>query len=156
VSVERLTLDTMVVRDYMEDRDPYLAAVQRLIELAAIGEVDLAVTRHIRDDVPGGTLAERLNELPDLGVQQTAGVVIIGESTFDGGDVFGDHRVTELQQRLERDRQPGMPQLPGELDWRHLHAHLVQHRDVFLTRDGPILRLSAELRAIGMTVMSPT
>ena len=45
--------------------------------------------------------------------------------------------------------------LPGEVDWLHLHAHQIQHRNFFLTRDNAILKIAEELAQVGIVVMTP-
>src|SRR4051794_27488980 len=65
--MQRLTLDTNLLQEYWRDqakRD----VVQTLLDLAATDAVEIVVTARIGDDIPGGPLAERLLELPEMGV----------------------------------------------------------------------------------------
>ena len=68
-----LTLDTSPLLELWKQQDKS-ADTQRLLDLAAAGEVDLAVTRYIRDDVPDQPLASKINELHSLNVTLTGGV----------------------------------------------------------------------------------
>jgi hypothetical protein len=151
---ERLTLDTMILRDYWEKRKG-LAFVEQLLDLADAGEVDLAVTATIRQDVPDDPMARRIHELPELRIEETGTVARWGIAVW-GRDMWASSKFEEFRLRLQSERQPGDSPLPGVQDWDHLHAHMLLGRDVFLTRDGAILRLRGTLRSeFGIVVMSP-
>jgi hypothetical protein len=55
----RLTLDTNLLQEFWRDQQRR-EVVQRLLELADAGEVELAVTNRIVDDIPGGPLVDRV------------------------------------------------------------------------------------------------
>jgi hypothetical protein len=50
---------------------------------------------------------------------------------------------------------PKARKVPEHLDWLHLNAHRAQHRDYFLTRDGPMLFFADEIAECGVQVMLP-
>jgi hypothetical protein len=151
----RLTLDTDVVRDIWEG-DARKAYAERLVELARDGKVDLAVTRHIEEDVPRSPLAEEIEKLPELGISQTGGVFVIGLSVLDGPDGLGSGEFDEWWRARAAARADKDPKLPGQRDYHHLHAHYIRGRDVFVTWDKAIHRLAPELeREFGILVRTP-
>jgi hypothetical protein len=150
-----ITLDTDVVRDIWDD-DERRRAIDALLEQAALGVVDLAVTRHIEEDVPHRPLADRIRELPELGIEMTGGVFVIGVSAIGGSDGLGSDEFDNWWRRRVETYIAGTPRLPGQRDYHHLHAHYIRGRDVFATWDKPILWLGSELADLfGMRVMTP-
>lgn len=129
--------------------------VERLLALEQAEQIELAVTRTIRQDVPDRPLAEKIDQLPELGIRETGAVARFGTWTI-GVDHLGSAGFEEFRLRLESERQRGDPRLPDIRDWDHLHAHMVQGRDVFLTRDGPIKRPARLLyQEFGIRIMGP-
>ncbi|MDE3074411.1 MAG: hypothetical protein KGJ86_03195 [Chloroflexota bacterium] len=161
--VPKLTLDTNVLRELWDER-PHKEAVEQLLDLAARGEIDLAVSRHVREDIPREPLASRLAELPVLKVKETGGVFRLDLSTFDGPDVLGTDHADELdrfhseavQLAAKRISKRSCAKPPDERDWNHLLAHDSNLRDVFLTWDGGILAVAPELlQRFRLTVLTP-
>jgi hypothetical protein len=152
--VAKLTFDTTAVRDLWDEDRAGHECVTQLLNLASAGDVDLAVTRYIHDDIPSGDLAGRINGLHELQVSLTGGVFTLGVSRL-GSDRLGDERVIELQRTLASARNDRDPKPPGAVDWMHLHAHLLEGRTVFLTSDKAILRIADKLLALGVVVMTP-
>lgn len=156
-AIPKLTLDTSVVFRLLEHRpqDPRLAFVEQLMALATGGEVDLAVTARIREDIPNEPLASRLNELSILGVSETLvvgrwGVSRWGEFIWGSSD-FGGYYDTACELARQRGKNP-----PDWRDWDHLHSHLLQGRDYFLTWDQGILCLAQQLlEKFGVVVLTP-
>jgi hypothetical protein len=74
---ERLTLDTMLARDLLEQR-PQREATEAILELARRGRCELAVTARIREDVPADPLASRIDELQLLAIEQTGSITRLG------------------------------------------------------------------------------
>jgi hypothetical protein len=148
--VERLTLDTNLLQEYWREQGKRLADARK---------VELVVTNRIENDIPGGPLAERLRELPAMGIGKIGGVFRLDVSTFDGGDMFGSDVFVDLTEQasvelLRRGRRAD--KLPDWRDWDHLHGHFLEHRDVFLTWDKRLIeggRILAE--QLPITVMSP-
>lgn len=152
--IPKITLDTNIPVERWKEQSKH-EVVERILELGAAGRVDLAVTRYIHDDIPDDPLASRIHELAELGVATTGGMFTIGVSRLDGTDRLGDERMLALQRLFELLAQQGGPRAPGAVDWLHLHAHLANGRDVFLTWDGPILRAREALAQLGVVVQTP-
>ena len=152
-----VTLDTNVLQEHWKEQDK-AETVERLLHLNQSGRVDLAVTTRIDSDIPRAPLADRIAELPQVGVHRIGTAFRIGVSRIGGEDVLVGPEMEALdsilQEHAERNgtnkRQP---------DWRdedHLYGHMVAGRDVFLTWDGGILRLAAALREqLELIVMQP-
>jgi hypothetical protein len=92
--VQKLTLDTMLLQDYWKQR-PRKDVIERLIELARQGLVDLAVTARIREDIPAEALASEINNLSALDVQETGSVTrldywVLGRDRL-ASDAFADY-----------------------------------------------------------------
>lgn len=151
----RLTLDTDAVRDLWDDRDRKVY-VERLIALAREGKVDLAVTRHIEEDVPRSPLSDQIADLPQLEISQTDGVFVIGVSVLNGPDGLGSGAFDDWWRSRVAGRREQDPKLPGQRDCHHLHAHHIRGRDIFVTWDKAILRLGPELDStFSIRVLTP-
>jgi hypothetical protein len=150
---QRLTLDTMLARDLLEQR-PQREATEAILELAHRGHCELAVTARIREDVPADPLASRIDELQLLAIEETGSITRLGYWVLGRDQIASDDFAAfdkEIQERRSRGEK-----VPDWRDLDHLHAHFQQKRDVFLTRDGPILGLAGELRQrFGIVVMRP-
>jgi predicted nucleic acid-binding protein len=153
VAVQKATLDTNVLQEHWLDQAKKLV-VDELLRLAAQGNLDLAVTARIQEDVPSEPLASRIGELAELGIQETGSVARMGHWVL-GRDHLGSDEVEKLRLQLESDRKKGDPRLPDWRDWDHLHAHMLQRRDVFLTWDKAILRLTTQLEQLGIRILTP-
>jgi hypothetical protein len=131
---ERLTLDTNLLQEYWREqakRD----VVQQLLDFAKTGAAELVVTARIGEDIPGGPLAERLRELPDMGIGQIGSVTRL-DSWVLGRDMLGSDIFNELQKRADAELlRRGRATVPDWRDWDHVHAHFLRHRDIFLTWD---------------------
>ncbi len=135
---ERLTLDTNLLEEYWREQDKR-DVVQQLLELGHNGEVELVVTNRITEDIPHAPLADRLRELPELGIGQVGSVFRL-DSALDGLDMFGSDVFIALQEQADAElRRRGRVKLPDRRDWDHLHGHFLKHRDVFLTWDKRLL-----------------
>lgn len=149
-----LTLDTNLILEYWRQRER-VAAVEELISLAEANLVDLAVTARIREDIPNPPLAERINQLDELEVVETGSVTRLGSWVL-GRDYLGDETFVEFSERMEQILSERGHRPPDWRDWDHLHSHLLQGRDIFLTWDNQILELRQHLEAeFGIIVMSP-
>jgi hypothetical protein len=153
--IDRLTLDTnLLFAVWFEDANR-LQHVEELVRLAEAGKVALAVTRYVEDDVPRDPLASRLGEFDLLNIARTGGVFTLDVSLVNGGDGLGDQAMEDLRVAVSLAHVPGEEPIPGGVDWMHLHAHMIQGRDYFLTWDKPILRLRDRLAELGVIVMKP-
>lgn len=161
---ERVTLDTNLLVDLWRDRVKR-DRTDKLLELQRQGNVELAVTGHIRDDITYGELAERLNELPELPIAETGGVFRLDISTLGGPDVLGNggfddflhsDDYAQIRDRLLREGKLRKDGEPDQHDWLHLHAHFVHGRDTFLTWDKGLLAFAPTLaERFGLVVESP-
>ncbi len=142
-----VTLDTTVVRDYLSNR-PGRAEVERLIELAEDGKVDLAVTARIYEDIPRPPLSDKIMELPELGISIQPSVTRLGFWVL-GRDVLASDEFAHVTQ----------PQGGLEKDWKdndHVHAHYVLKRDVFLTSDRGLLERGKAFKLqFGIEIIEP-
>jgi hypothetical protein len=86
--------------------------VETLLRLAEQGRVQLAVTARVREDVPAEPLASRLDELPTLGIAETASVTRLGYWVL-GRDRLGADEFVQFEAELAASvgRRP---------DWRDL------------------------------------
>jgi hypothetical protein len=152
--IPKLTLDTNLVQEYWKKRKKY-KIVERLLLLAKQGKMDLAVTARIHEDIPQPPLAEKLNELPELNINQTSSVTrlgywVLGRDMLADG-TFGDYWPTACSLAKQLGQHP-----PDWRDWDHLHAHYLLHRDIFLTWDEGILCLRKHLKdKFNVVVMKP-
>lgn len=150
----RVTLDTSVLMEYWKDQQKR-AVVGRLLGLAEDEEIDLAITARVREDIPYEPMASKVNALDEIGVRETGSVTRLGSWEL-GRDQLGSEEFEAFRLELESARKESDAKLPDGRDWDHLHAHMLQERTVFLTWDGPILRLKEALRdRFGIRVQPP-
>jgi len=154
--VLRLTLDTNLLQEYWRERAKR-DVVAQLLELAGVGTVELAVTNRITSDIPDRPLADRLRELPDLGIEKIGSVFRLGMSALGGQDGLGSDLFGELQAEVDAElRRRGRTDVPDWRDWDHLHGHFLKHRDVFLTWDKRLVEAGEILAGrLPLTVMAP-
>ncbi len=152
----RLTLDTNLLQEYWREQSKRDIVV-RLLELGDEGNVELVVTNRIASDIPDGPLADRLRELPDLGIGQIGTVFRIGMSAIGGPDMLGSDLFRDLQQTVDAElRRRGRAEVPDWRDWDHLHGHFLKHRDTFLTWDKRLIEAGQLVaKQLPITVMSP-
>ena len=151
------TLDTSVMQEFWRSQNR-ADVVRQLLCISDRGEIDLVVTTRISADVPRPPLAERINELPELGIETIGSPFRVGVSRVGSKDMVVGPEAKELASFIEeQSQQQGLGK--RRPDWRdtdHLHAHMVAHRDVFLTWDRGILDLAEALRErFGLTVTEP-
>lgn len=143
-----LTLDTDVVREWL-DQDLRVRVVEDLLELSDRGLVDLAVTATIHQDIPRPPLADRLSVLPEVGIAETGTVFRLDVSALDGPDMLGSQGFVDWMENL------GVKN-PDWRDFDHLHSHLLQGRDFFLTWDSKIHHFAKDLSSLwGIEVRRP-
>ena len=151
------TLDTNIPFELWQE-GPRRGVVDRLMDLASALPMSLRVTGRIREDVPRAPLADRIDELPELGIDLMGSVIRYGQWDADA-DTLGSARFEEVRETMV-DRSGATPGGPGNppdwRDWDHLHAHYLRRRDVFLTWDGGILDRADELKGkLDIVVMRP-
>lgn len=134
---DRLTLDTNIVYEWWKKQARH-PVVAELLDLADQRLVELSVTASINDDIPHDPLAHRIAALPEIGIEEEGTVARVGKWLL-GRDMLGDQDFVDWYQTL------GVKAIPDWRDFDHLHAHMLLRRDYFLTWDGAILNLRAEL-----------
>jgi len=140
--------------EYWKEQDRF-PVIEELLSLAASGEVDLAVTARIREDITRPPLVDRLNELAMLNINEAPSITRIGFWKI-GRDVFADDEFADFSSSIADILQKKRARVPDWRDWDHMHAHYVLKRDVFLTWDKPILSIADELQnRFAMVVMTP-
>ena len=152
-----VTLDTNVLVEYWRNRKNVLFT-ESLLDLAQQGKIDLAITSRVSADIPDLPLANRINDLPQLNVQQFGSVFRLDHSVLGGGDVLGSDSFMNIVDSLEDrfDREGRVKRRPDWKDWDHLHGHYLSGRDVFLTWDRPILDVASEMQQqLGIVVTTP-
>ena len=151
------TLDTNVLEEYWREQNN-AAVTESLLDLAMRGQVDLAITSRISADIPDLPLANRINDLPELSVQQIGSVFRLDYSALDGGDVLGSDSFLDVTTAIDDkfDRQGRRKKRPDWRDWDHLHGHYLSGREMFLTWDRPLLEVASELQEkLGIVVQTP-
>jgi len=141
----RLTLDTSLLLEYWK-RQERKDATEALLDLAHHGDVELAVTARIREDVPRDPLASEIDKLPEIGIQETGSVTRLDYWVLDR-DQLGSDAFVEFENELRKRAASTGAKVPDWRDLDHVHAHFLQHRDVFLTWDKAVLQLAPELNA---------
>lgn len=150
-----VTLDTNVVQEYWRQR-AQAPIVEALLDLAERKLINLAVTRRIYEDVPRFPLKDRIDELPEIGINVTGSVFRLDVSALNGGDMLGsDTSMDVFESVIQSLDIQGLP-TPDWRDWDHVHAHYLSGRDAFLTWDKGILRAAPQLKAqLEIIVMKP-
>ena len=151
-----VTLDTNVVREWWDNRSK-VEHVETLIELGKKFEIALAVTRRIHDDVPNQPLAAKINDLPNLLIDEIGAVIRINnwKVGIDTGGItefvnfIGSIETSDKFDNMNKDNQPDWR------DWDHIHTHYRYGRNYFLTWDRGILHFQKEFEEFGIKVMKP-
>ena len=151
-----VTLDTNVIRTWWENRSK-VKRVETLIELGKKLEIDLAVTGRIHDDVPNQPLAAKINDLPNLLIDEIGAIIRINNwkpGTDIGGiaefvNFIGSIETSDKFDHMNTDNQPDWR------DWDHIHTHYRYGRNYFLTWDGGILHFQKEFEEFGIKIMKP-
>ncbi len=152
-----VTLDTNVVKTWWKNRSK-VEHVKKLLELGKTFEVDLAVTRRIRDDVPRRPLAAKINDLPNLLIHEVGAVMRlnnweVGTDTVgitEFVNFTGSIEISDEFNNMNKDNQPDWR------DWDHIHTHYRYGRNYFLTWDGGLLHFKKKFQdELGITLMKP-
>ena len=158
--IPRVTIDTNIPYRLWDGQNKAdVDVVKSLLALRLSGRVDLAISTRIEADIPNPPLSERLKELPEVGVERIGAPFRLDCSKLDGDDVLASTSFGEVSESIDAELQrEGLSEQkrPDWRDWDHLHGHYSAGRDVFLTWDGGILGIAAQLKArLGITVMMP-
>ncbi len=157
IELPTVTLDTNVVMEWWKEQRN-AEHVKKLWDLSENLQIDLAVTGRIRDDIPRPPLAEKINELPNLNIQDLGSVIRFGHWKA-GIDVAGNNEFREFVKSLtdaKKFNQMNKEERPDWRDWDHVHTHYRYGRNFFLTWDKKILHFDSELQdRLGIIVMTP-
>jgi predicted nucleic acid-binding protein len=149
--IQKVTLDTNVIMEYWNNGEKS-DSIMELLRLSSEGEISLAITSRIKNDIPKPPLFDKINNLPKLGIEQTGSVARLGEWRL-GEDRLGSENFVNFSKSIDN------VSLGPNIDWRdwdHIHAHYLQYRDVFLTWDNRILSVAKELEnKFSITIMKP-
>ena len=85
--IPTVTLDTNMLVEFWRNQNR-ATVTESLLNLAESSQVDLAITSRINADIPLSPLANRINQLPELKVQQIGAVFRLHHSALDGGDML--------------------------------------------------------------------
>jgi hypothetical protein len=155
--VERLTVDVMVFRDYLDERKDYAHAL-KLIQLHRAGEVELAAafSGYLIDTTKlPGDLWQRMRTLfAEERIADTAqlaypGVMVPGENLFPGAGVDG---LADAWNAVLDDWRTHEGRKPEAADRLHVETHLLEGRDVFITNERGLLAMCRRLGEHGFTV----
>ena len=153
--VTKVTLDTNILQEYWKKQDK-VRVVEKLLNLAENGELDFAITTRVSADIPHPPLSNRINQLPELRVQQIGAPARWNVSRWDE-DYFADPEFSAFLDSLVcEDKNEGRKKLPDWRDQDHIQGHYLAKRDVFLTWDTPLLAWAQKLKEkFGVVLMSP-
>lgn len=98
--IPTVTLDTNVLVEFWRSQNR-ATVTESLLNLAESSQVDLAITSRINADIPLPPLANRINELPELKVQQVGAVFRLDHSALDGGDMLGSGEFLSVMELVE-------------------------------------------------------
>ena len=151
-----VTLDTNVVKTWWENRSK-VEHVETLIELGKNFEIDLAVTGRIHDDVWKQPLAAKINDLPNLLIDEIGAIIRIN-NWKPGTDTVGITEFVNFIGLIETSDKFDHMSKKRQPDWRdcdHIHTHYKYGRNYFLTWDRGILHFQKEFEDFGIRVMKP-
>src|SRR5947209_12026097 len=155
VGADRLTLDTNLLQEYLREQQR-CDVVAQLFDLARAGDVELAVTARINEDMTG-ELGAKLNELMATGVVGQIGSVTRVGYWILGRDMLGSDNFIAAQEAADVELvRRGRKEPPDFRDWDHVHAHFLHGRDVFLTWDKRLLEATSIIAGqFGIRAMTP-
>ena len=152
--IPSVTLDTNVVMEYWREREN-VTTVESLFELAQSDQLDVRVSRRIRQDVPKASLKHRIDELPELGVKEM-GSIIRTACWTPGRDIAGSTKFQEVVDSIVNDITLRGEKCPDWRDWDHVQAHYLTGRNFFLTWDRGIINAASNLNEkLGIVIMTP-
>ncbi len=151
-----VTLDTNVVIEWWDNQDK-VEYVDKLLELGKKFEIDMAVTRRIRDDLLKRSSIAEINDLPNLLIDEIGAVIRMNNwkpGTDIGGitefvNFIGSIETSDKFDHMSKKRQPDWR------DWDHIHTHYRYGRNYFLTWDRGILHFQKEFEEFGIKVIKP-
>ena len=82
-----VTLDANIVSKHWKGQEKAFI-VERLQTLTDSEQIGVAITTRIEADIRKSLLADRINEPPQLGIEQVGTVGRYGDSRYDSGDMY--------------------------------------------------------------------
>ena len=151
----KVTFDTNIPQElWREQRNAMI--VRKLLTLSDAGVLDLAVSTRIDHDIPHPPLSERISELPDLGITTIGSTLRLGVSRLGSGDMLVDDTVVRAEENISLALERRSGRKPEFVDFDHVFAHYLNHRDVFLTWDEALLAAADLFRdELGVRVVKP-
>lgn len=144
MKVLRVTLDTNIPYRWFENHKEQVI-FEELLDWQTKGAIEIVVTRTILKDVPREPYRTKVQNLPELDVKIVGTVFRLDESFLDGPDMLGSRKFKAFEKKL-RSEFPDMKE-PNQNDLDHIHAHLLNERDVFLTFEKAILNLQERIQS---------
>ena len=119
-----VTLDTSVVIEWWKNQAK-VEHVETLIELGKKFEIDLAVTGRIHDDVPDQPLAAKINDLPNLLIDEIGAIIRIDKwkPGIDTGGITEFVNFIESIKTSNKFDHMNEDNQPDWRDWDHIHTH---------------------------------
>ena len=151
--MEKITLDTNVIIDIVAGRDGF-QSVEIIVDKYNNGDLDLAITTRVVYELKDSTF-EKFNEITSL--EELSCSFRFNMSKLSGSDTLSGGsfpRSSDIQKLL-------FPNSPNNnshkiCDADNLASHARHKRDIFLTRDGQILKKAEDLKEqFGIIVMTP-
>jgi type I restriction enzyme M protein len=153
VKVIGVTLDTNIPYRWFENHKERVI-FEELLDWQTKGAIEIVVTRTIMKDVPREPYRTKVQNLRELDVEIVGTVFRLDDSLLDGIDMLGLGEFGAFEKRL-RSEFPNMKE-PNQNDLDHIHAHLLNKRDVFLTFEKAILNLRERFQSeLGVCIQHP-
>jgi hypothetical protein len=156
----KLTFDTNILRDYLCPSREHHSHAAALVRLDEEGICEIRVVSRFTEDVPEGDLRGRLDELKICQRPRIGTIAEWDVSDWDA-DFWATDEEAEIHAKLFELIFPAAnhnsrKQKSRAADVGHLLGHMQAKRDVFVTRDRPILAKASTLFSqFGICVMSP-
>jgi hypothetical protein len=154
----KITLDTNLIRDIWDDR-PGREEMTALLEIAEAGAIELMISRRVEQDIPRSPLADKIESIPQLGVELGPVIWRLGRGgrlgqVCEASQAFADFYPEAVA--LASKRITGRTKPPSDEDLDHVHTHYVAERDVFLTSDKGLLCIADAFKErFGIVVLTP-
>ena len=155
----RLTFGTNILRDYLDPSREHHLDATALVRLDDKGVCEIRVVSRFTEDVPRGDLRRRLEELSICQRPRIGTIAQWNISQWDA-DFWATEEESKIYDEVFELIFPGMNHTSRKrknsaADIGHLLGHMRAKRDIFVTRDGAILRRANELLLrFGIAVMT--
>lgn len=145
---QRVSIDTTVIRDLLDERRSQHILAVKLFEMADTGEIELAVApQGHRDDVWEGDVKEKIQSLVGSGrlaeseqVSRVSDVTLLPLMVGHYTEGFDEAWTAVLAGWKTHEGKR-----PGDKDRWHVETHLLDPAKIFITDDGPLLIMCRRL-----------